>query len=223
MKESTIQYLEKFKICVMAVACLLTSIEAIEEHEVFLRDNHKSMYECKQHWELFGWLNFYWSYLAYDLLYQLLEVLTLKEDSFSVVLEEMEEYKKDLEKFRKSTTLEVFCLAEPHRETDPPPDFRKMVVEHNWPNTVTLEDVELFRRSFQETYNLKKCALMVKSVKRGSFIVTWFVHVSAVAILRKGRAVKLMEQFQITRLEIDGNSVCPQTPVQTHVSSFTKV
>ena len=218
MKESTIQYLERFEVSVLALILLLTSIEAIDDHEAFLKDNFQSMYEFKNHWEVFGYLNFYWNYLACDLFYQLLEVLVLKDDRFSDLLKEMEKYIIDLEHFRKSTTLELFCQAERHRVTDPPPDFRKMVTKHDWPDTVTLEDVEIFRRSLQQTYNLKKCAVMVKSVKTGSFTVTWLVHVSVVEMLRKKRALAVFKEFSVTRLEIHTSTqicVYQTTPPRT--------
>ena len=218
MKDSTIECLEKFKITVLKVAFWLTSIKALDEHEIFLKDNHEKIHSCRHHSELFSFLNFYWSYLAFDLLHQLLEVLTNKENSFSSLLEEMELYKRDIEQFRRSTTLELFCQAEPHREVDAPPGFRKMVSDHNWPNTVTLEDVERFRNRIQQIYDLKKCALMVKSVRTGSFIVTWFVHVSVVEILRRNIDLKLIEEFQVSRLEIDGICIHPQLPPLRQVS-----
>ena len=210
MKESTIECLMKFNIAVLTVAYMLTSIKALNEHELFLKDKHEKIHSCRHHWELFGFLNFYWNYLAFDLLYQLLEVLTHKEDSFSFLLEKMEAYKRDMEQFRRSTTLELFCQAEPHRDADAPPDFRKMVSSHNWPNTVTLEDVERFRKRIQQTYDLKRCALMVKSVRTGSLIVTWFVHVSVVEGLMKNIDLELVEEFQVSKLEIDGICIHPQ-------------
>ena len=124
----------------------------------------------------------------------------------------------DLERFRRSTTLEVFCQAEPHRETDPPPDFRKMVSKHDWPETVTLEDVETFWRSLQKIYKMKKCAVMVKSVKTGSFTVNWLVHVSVVEMLRKKRALTVFKEFSVTRLEIHTSTqicVYQTTPPRT--------
>ena len=215
MKQSTIHCLERFKIAVATVAYMLTSIEALDEHELFLMDNHEKIHSCRQHWELFGFLNFYWNYLAYDLLHQLLEVLTRKESLFSVELQKMQEYQSEIEEFRGSTTLELFCKAQPHIVADPPPDFRKMVTEHNWPATVTLEHVELFRRKLQQTYNLKKCALMVKSVKKGSFTVTWFVHVSGVDMLKKTMTLHLIDEFEVTRLEIDGACIHRQVSLFT--------
>ena len=100
---------------------------------------------------------------------------------------------------------------------DPPPEFRKMVVEHSWPNSVTLEDVEKFRESFKEVYNLNKCAMMVKSIRRGSFTVTWFIAVTVVETLTKKRALDIIREFNVNRLEIDGRCIY-QTPVIRQVS-----
>ena len=225
IKESTIQCLKKCQMAVNVVVFLLTSICAMDEHEHFLEKKHKELHDCKNHWELFGMLNFYWNYLSYDLLDQLLEELTLKESSFLSIGREMENYKTDLLKFRQRTTLKLFCQADTSTECDPPPEFRKLVVKHDWPDTVTLEDVEKFRRRYSQTYNLRKCAMMLHNIRSGSFTVTWFVPVTVIDILRisKKRAVNVMvyKEFEVSRLEIhvQATAICVyQTPVQRQVS-----
>ena len=92
-------------------------------------------------------LNFYWNHLSYDLLKHLVEEFALKHEWFQTVAVEMAEYQKDLKEFRKHTTLALFCKAHPCAlHEDPPPHFRKMVIKFHWPETATLEDVEMFRR-----------------------------------------------------------------------------
>ena len=114
------------------VAFLLTSIGSVDEHKMFLQENNKAFNECNNSWELSGLLNLYWSYLAYDLLDQLIEELTLENSLFESVARVMAIYKGDLQQFRKRTTLELFCQAVPSTlYNDPPLGFRKMVVEHN--------------------------------------------------------------------------------------------
>ena len=223
IKESTVQCLEKCQMAVKMVVFLLTSICAMDEHEHFLKKNYKDLHDCKNHWELFGMLNFYWNYLSYDLLDQLLEELTLKKSSFEVIAEEMEKYKTDLQMFRQCTTLKLFCRADTSTECDPPPEFRMLVVKHDWPDTVTLEDVEKFRRRYSQTYNLRKCAMMLHNIRPGSFTITWFVPVTVIDILRKKRAINVMiyKEFEVSRLEIyvQATAVCVyQTPVQRQVS-----
>ena len=116
IKMKTIKCLEKCHIAVKIVVLLLTSIFAVGEHKVFLKENHKSLRQCEDHQELFGMLNFYWNYLAYDLLYKLIEELTQQDGSFMAIGEEMTMYKRDLQIFRQRTTLKLFCQTQPNAE-----------------------------------------------------------------------------------------------------------
>ena len=222
IKESTILHLERCKMAVKMVVFLLTSICYIEEHESFLKENHMAFHDCKNHWELFGMLNFYWNYLSYDLLDQLIEELSLKEHLFKAIGKEMERYKGDLKRFRQCTTLEVFCQTNTSTECDPPPGFRKVVIKHSWPNTVTLEDVERFRQRYAKAYNIRRCAMMLNSIWTGSFTVEWFVPIALVTTLRKKRAVNIYKEFEVSRLEIyyvkETGFCVYQTPVQRQVS-----
>ena len=203
----------------MTVVYMLTEIRAVDQHKVFLEKRliDKSLRQCEDHLELFCLLNLYWNYLSPDLLDQLLEELIQKESSFEAIVKEMEKYKTDLQKFRQQTTLKLFCQADTSTEWDPPPEFRKIVVKHDWPDTVTLEDVEKFRRRYSQTYNLRKCAMMLHSIGSGCFTVIWFVPVTVIDILRKKRAVEVYKEFEVSRLEVNGVCVY-QTPVQRQVS-----
>ena len=222
IKMSTINCLQKCHIAVSMVMFILTSVTDVDEHNRYLKDYHKEFHDCKNLWELFGMLNFYWNYLSYHLLDQLIEQLAMKYKSFKTVSKEMKTYKNDLCNFRKQTQLNFFCEAQRvHFGTstadDPPPGFEKIVVDYKWPETVTLEDVELFRQRYAYTYNLKECAMIVKSIRRGSFKVTWFLPFDIIETLKKHRALKLYKEFEITRLEIAGSCIY-QIPVQRHVS-----
>ena len=83
----------------------LTSIRALGEHRVFLEGNLNALGQYPNHWVLFGKLNLYWNYLAYDLLHQLLKVLTTQFREFRTNSEVIAEYKKDLEEFKQNTPL----------------------------------------------------------------------------------------------------------------------
>ena len=164
VKESTIKCLEKCHIAVRIVVYMLTAILSVDEHKRFLEEKHKELRKCDDHWELFGELDFYWNYLTCDCLDELIEELTVKNKAFLSIAREMAVYKRDLQEFRKRTTLELFCLTVPYTNKDPPPGFRKMVTTHKWPDAITLEDVETFRKCFVITYNLQQCAMMVNSI-----------------------------------------------------------
>ncbi len=190
---------------------------SMDEHKVFLEEKHKTLYKCEHHRELFGCLNFYWNYLAYDLLDELIQALSQKDLSFVAVTRKMEVYKEDLQQFRIRTPLKLFCQAQRKTEDDPPPGFREMVVRHNWPDTVTLEDVERFRQKYMCAFNLRKCAMMCNGIVPGSFTVTWFIPLSVIPILKKKRSLEVIRMFDISRLEIDRHCVY-QTPVHRNVS-----
>ena len=220
IKELTINCLEACKIAVVTVVFMLTEIRAVDQHKVFLEEKHKTLRKSEDHWELFGMLNFYWDYLSYDLLDQLIEELTEKNKAFLSIAGEMAVYKKDLQQFRKHTTLELFCLAEPSTlDDDPPPGFRRMIVKFNWPKTVTLEDVEVFRKRYACKYNLKECAMILNTIGTGSFTVTWFIPVTVIETLTKTRALDIIKEFNVTRLEIDGRCIY-QAPVPRRQVSF---
>ena len=231
LKQSVIQCLERCCIAVMTVVYLLTEIRAVDQCKVFLEEKHKVLFASGSHLELFSLLNLYWNYLSPDLLDQLLEELILKESSFEAIGEEMEKYKSDLQKFRQRTTVELFCQADTSTECDPPPEFRKIVVKHDWPTTVTLEDflcpdIEKFPHRYAQAHNLGNCAMMLhRIIGSGCFTVTWFVPVTVIDILRKKRAVNVMvyKKFGVSRLEIyvQATAVCVyQTLIQRQVSSM---
>ena len=203
----------------MAAVFLLTSIRAVDEHKGFLEEKIDTLSESKDHWKLFSKLNLYWNYLAYNLLDQFIEELTLKNDCFEKVSGEMAEYKTDLQVFRKSTTLELFCQAQSeHTGNDPPPGFKKIIVKHEWPQTVTLEYVENFRQCFGCEYNLLKCAMMLHSIRNGSITVTWFVPVAVVEIVKIHKPLDVYKKFKVSRVEISGSCI-----YQTHQVSFSVV
>ena len=208
MKELTIQGLKKCFVAVTTVVFILTNIRT-HEHRIYLKENHKALRQCEDHLELFGSLNFYWNYLAPDLLDHLITDLTKQHECFQTVAGEMVVYNKDLQEFRKNTTLALFCEVEPMTlDEDPPPGFRKMVVKFDWPPTKTIEDVEKFRRKFASSYDIQTCAMMLNRIETGLFIVTWFIPVSVVEVLQKKTALTLtnFEEFSVTSLELHSST-----------------
>ena len=210
IKESTIKCLEKCRITVVIVVYLLTSVLGVGEHRKFLEDKQKKLRKSDDHWELFGQLNLYWNYLSFDLLDKLIDELVEKNSEFEEIKKEMEEYKEGMERFRESTTLLLFCQVERHEDADPPPGFRKMVTEHQWPETITLKDVEEFRRRFLYTFGLPQCAMMVYRIQRKCFEVTWFgaLPISVGVLLRESKGtIEVFREFRVISVEIDGDCV----------------
>ena len=166
---STVECLEKYRISVVRVVFFLTSVLGVGEHQKYLVENSKSLTESKDNWELFSKLNLYWNPSSYSLLQGLLKNLTVRNLQFLEMRTEIVEYDKDMKRFRETTPLVLFCRVAPDLlaldEADtPPPGFSTMVTEHQWPETVTLSDVEEFRRRYLYDYNLAQYALMVGKV-----------------------------------------------------------
>ena len=105
-------------------------------------------------------------------------------------------------------------------KNDPPPGFKTMVVQFNWAKDVTLEEVERFRRRYATSYNLNECAMMVNSVRPGSFTVTWFVAVSTIRGMAERKDVELFAEFNVITLVIDGTCAYV-SPAQLPLLSFT--
>ena len=205
----------------------LTSVLAVGEHKRFLEEKNESLNESKNHWILFGKLNLYWNPFSYSLFQGLLENLSIKNEQFTEINGEMTEYDKDMEKFRGNTKLVPFCKVAPDLlgmsvADEPPLGFRKMVVEHNWPETVTLKDVEEFRKQFSRTFGLPECAIMVHRIRRGSFTITWFAVVpnTVVLMLKKTKGViNVFRDFKVTLVKIDDEIVYqPSSQLPTPVS-----
>ena len=235
MKMMTIKCLEKIQVSVTAVVYILSSLHAVYmgEHKVFLEKNVQKLSQCQNHWMLFASLNLYWNYLSYHLLDHLIKEVSQKHQFLTDVKEksveqclrdvkrQMSLYKRDLKRFRQQTPLKLFCQAEKGNVDDPPSTFRKMVVKHDWPLTIMLEDVEVFRQHYVRHYNLRDCAMMLNSIRPGTFTVTWFVPSSVVELLKK-RAPKVFSEFNVSRLEFPGvaGHCVYEVPVQQNVRAY---
>ena len=207
MKESTIDCLEKCNITCIWMVFILTSIVTFDMHKAYLDEKCEDLEKCESHLKLFIMLNFYWNYLSCDLFHQLIKELTWKDKSFESIAGKMVVYIKDLQEFRKRTTLKLFCQAVPYTNKDPPPGFRKMVNTHKWPDTITLEHVENFRKRFINTFNLQQCAMIVNSIRTGSFEVTWFVLIpdTVIEILKKSTSkISVFQQYNVSMVVING-------------------
>ena len=219
LKKMTICCLEKCKFTVMTVLFTLTSIPAVKEHKVFLKEEHKALSQSESHMEMFSLLNLYWNYLSYHLLDQLIEALNLEESAFDPITAEIAVYKSDIHEFMKQTTLQVYCQVEPPTlDDDPPPGFRKMVVKFEWPPTATLEDVEKFRQRYARCYDLQTCAMMLNSIGTGSFTATWFLPTSVVKMLVNDKALTVFKEFSVTEVVLHTSTEIFVYPTHEKVS-----
>ena len=205
LRKLIIECLDKCQIAVVTVVTLLSSVLGFDVRSAVYETYHKDLSECKNNLELFGYLNLYWNYLSFRPLSLLIEEPALMNDVFASVRKEMCAYIEDIKMFGQNTSLVAFCSAVPYTEHDPPPGFQKMVTEHDWPETVTLREVEDFQKYFLEAFSLPVPVVMVDGIRRGSFRVTWFALLPANIIqcfkLDRGKMESLHS------VEIDGELI----------------
>ena len=204
LKTSTWECLESHSVDVKEVMTCVADLLAddLPEHKVFTDSALHILFQAEDHIELFGSMNFYWNYVSYHLLEFLANKFSLGE-----VNAKIEEYKNDLQLFMQETPANLFSETQ-KKELEPPPGFRKLVVQHEWPESVTMVVVEEFRQQFARQYNLHECALMFVTIQKGSsFTVVWFIP----ECIAQRLEVKVGEEFisncNITRLETGGVSV----------------
>ena len=156
--------LERQKVLVSSVADVLTSLSPDDEvrHKMFVMCHVKGLYEASSIFELFGVMNCHWNYLDPSLL-----ELLVKEFDLVEIKDQIEAYKSELMQFRMRTPLALFCQTQKRRRQRPDEDFKKMVVEFDWPENVTLEDVEQFRQEYNSEYGLHECAMMLVQIMTG--------------------------------------------------------
>ena len=153
--------LERQRVLPSQVADALTSLspDDDEQHKIFAESHVTVLYQAANISEQFGTMNFHWNYLDPSLLEHL-----VKEFHLEQVKDWMEAYKSDLQQLRKKTPLMLFFQVQ-RRKRRPQEDFEKMVVEFDWPENVTLEDVEQFRREYASKYSLQECAMMIVQIR----------------------------------------------------------
>ena len=170
----------------------------VPEHKHFQENYLHSLYQAPDHNQLFGRLNPHVNYLSYHLLDHLVGEFDLK------IKDEMEKYKEDLEKFRGKTPLKLFCQTQTKRKMKFPQEFQEVVLKFEWPDNVTLEVVEQFRREYACHYKLRECAMMVAEIRPCSFIITWFIPESVAEKLKANIPKEILQKYYATKLEING-------------------
>ena len=194
----------KKNIPVPQVVYALTDLPAddMDEHKHFLESHLSVCYQANDHAELIGQLSFHMNYLSYHLLDYLGNEFDLVEMKGKMMI-----YKSDLQQFRKKTPLALFCQTQKRKRMKPTAEFREMVAEFVWSESITLEDVEQFRQEYSTHYNLRECAIMIAHIRPGSYIITLFIPESVVENLKAKVPREILKKYCITKLEIAGACV----------------
>ena len=186
------------------------------EHTAFLKENLPTFLKAEGLEEIFMHLNLYWNFIDYSLLDYIIDRFCSEE-----LKREMSQYRAELAKFRRETTIRQMIHSWPGR-VEPPPTFTEFTSTLDRDaGTFTLEELEELRMKICSEFSLSNFILMFRGVVEGSLIITWFVPSSIVAQLRLdllAKAVSKSPFFQenaITSVSIDGELVSlflPQPP-----------
>ena len=218
IRKSTIQCLEKCQVAIITVVSLMSTILGFDVRGAFQKEHHKNLHECKDHWELFGYLNLYWYYLSFNVFNELLQEPAMKKHLY-LTRGEIDTYMQDTKIFQKNTTLMQFCRV-PYKLNHLPPGFQRMVTEHHWSETTVLNEVEKFQKSFLSMFGLQQCAMIMEQVTfTRSFNVLWFAVLPDTVVeqlkLSKGK-VKVFKDFQVFSVTFDGDCVYNKYVSITH-------
>ena len=204
LKNAIRECLERQRVLVSKVADVLTSLspDCDEQHKKLFTGSHVTdLYRAANISMLFGIMNPHWNYLDPSLLEHLVKKFRLE-----AMKRQTEGYKSDLQQFRKKTPLNLFCRTQ-RRKRRPQEDFKEMVAEFDWPENVTLEDVEKFRQEYASEYSLHECAMMIAQIHSGSYIITWFIPESVVEKMKAKVPREILKKYCVTKLEIAGACV----------------
>ena len=176
---------------------LYLSTPVKKEHMKFFAERSAEIVQASSFNELFYCLNLYWDYLNYNLLESIIEQLENPE------LEEgMMRFSNEVNEFRKTTQLKVFCKIEPFIQVKAPDDFKIVVAEHSITSQSTLQTLENIRIAVTKHFNLPMFALTLAKVVPGSVIVTWVMPRSVVELLLCGLTAELMDELHIVSMKI---------------------
>lgn len=208
LKEDAIKLLEDHEVGVTQVVYQLTdlSVDERSEHKAFLSKRLNTLGESRNHWILFGFLNFHWSFLAPYLLEHLIKIFPCLRD----LRLKMNMYKGALRMFRVLTPLKLFCKARKWEENAIPNNFSSTAVaefKKSVSDNMTLETIEEFRKEYCRHYYLHDFAMWLANVKPGCFIVSWFLSRSIVMKLKRNIPENLFKDYDVTKIEIDGECV----------------
>lgn len=125
--------------------------------------------------EIFRHLKLYWTYLEYSLLNRIIQshASALSTD----LKQEMRRYIREIEAFKKQTTVEQLiqvglgCIRK-----EPPPGFSRIISKLDGKvSEYTLAELDQVRRRICFEYNLPTFILMLESVSEGSLHVVYHI------------------------------------------------
>ena len=168
-----------------------------KEQMKFFADRSTEIIQASSFKELFYCLSFCWDYLNYNLLESIIEQLENPE-----LKEGMMRFSNEVNEFRKTSQLKVFCKIEPFIQVKAPAEFKIIATEHSITSQSTLQTLENIRIAVTNHFDLPMFALTLAKVVPGSVIVTWIMPRSVVDLLLCGLTAELMDELHIVNMKI---------------------
>ena len=182
----------------------LTSLPkaAADQHKRFIIEKYHIFEKAETVEEIFSHLNFYLSFLNYNLL-----VHVIKHFGSKNLQLKMKSYCKDIELFQKETMIADILPYLPQESTCPK-DHSRLELKVNIDITTTsLDDLEQYRKQFANEFLLPDFALLLADLKKSSLLIVWFVPSAVVSTLKLQTKMKkfyLFSIFYITVISVDG-------------------
>ena len=183
-----------------SILCLPSYMK--KEHKGFVNAAKADVNKAESIDDIFVVVGEHNDYLSYSLLKYLIDMYGSDE-----LKQEMADYVKKIDAFRKTTRLELFSEVCADKLKKVNANLSKMITKHemDWA-TATLEDVENLRMDICRELSLHDFSLNLVTIARGCVEITWQVPSPLVAYIQK--SVKpnslTMMKHHVTTLTIDG-------------------
>ena len=208
LKKEALEKLKEDGVGVEDLCDKVTSLNCLRNDtsiKYFMKEEMEDLFKCSTIVVVFGILNTYWSYLSYHLLDHV-----ICQYSSEDLRKRMEEFKAEVDLFKKETPLGIFAGVEKVINSEIPDGFRKLLSKHKFSKDSLLKEVEKVRVELKNEYRFEDCALMLNDVLPGSIQIVWLIPTSATqhvlqvtSTLKRGRFRTIM----MVKLEFQGECI----------------
>ena len=186
----------------------VTSLNCLQNDtamKVFVDERIERLYSCRSVVVVFGILNIYWSYLSYHLLEHVICQCSLED-----LRKQMEEFKAEVDLFKRETPLGIFVDAEQMADSKIPDGFKTLISNHKFSKDSFLKEVEKVRVELNNEYRFEYCALMLHGVLPGSIRIVWLIPTSATQHVQEVTSTLETGRFRtimMIKLEFEGKCI----------------
>ena len=170
---------------------------ASHQHRKFIDENYDIFKDAKTVEDIFKPLNFYWSFLNYNLLAHV-----IKYFGSQYLKQEMNSYCEDMKRFQKETMIADIIPYLP-QTSNHPEGYSNLNLKVDYDITTTsLEDLEDYRKQFAKEFLLPDFALLLADLKQGSMLIVWLVPSTIISTLKKEIEMRRKEPYFFSKFQI---------------------